>query len=501
MGRSTYHKRRSVEPTPSGPATINTEDGGGSYRGTDGHLSGKVTYDLDSRTSVSAKLMGGGGHDRSSNNVEFRSLTPDFESFSERRRLSSVANYLIGEFNFDHKGTKEGETLSAAAQFYGNPKVRNLTTSQFSDGSSYLIEVRDRSFFGHSQADWNHPMHKGQILSLGGSWDIADTSQHYAFTSVGSDQSLGPNSTDQYEARNSTIAGYATFQQPVGSWSLMPGLRVEQNRRHISSPGLPDVRTDRTNLFPTFHLQHALSKKLDLTISYSRRIDREPVEYLRPYRSVEDAVTIFQGNPGLKDQSTDAYEINLHYRAGKVDAGLILYDRETSRLWSRSYSVNPAGISVYTVVNSGHRRDSGAEFDLGAPIVHRAKANVSVNLFDQRTPADTLAAQHSQETFRFTTNGTLEWDGPDRGKVPGDVAQLQWTYYGKSREFQFHTFAWNDASLSYTHSFNRALSLSGTFHYGGPNRHRLIAPLVQEFYSERRSPEFKLKLLKTFGKR
>jgi hypothetical protein len=93
MSRSTYHKRRSVEPTPGGPATINTEDGGGSYRGTDGNLSGKVTYDLDSRTSVSAKVGGGGGHDKFVNNAEFRGVTPDFTSFSERQRLNSVADY------------------------------------------------------------------------------------------------------------------------------------------------------------------------------------------------------------------------------------------------------------------------------------------------------------------------------------------------------------------------------------------------------------------------
>lgn len=499
FSRSTYHKRRSVEPTPGGPATINIEDGRGSIGGADGHLSGKITYDLDSRTSVSAKLMGGGGHDSSTNNAEFIGVTPDFASFSQRQHFDSVADFLIGEFNLDHKGTKEGETLNAAAQFYGNPMVRNRTNARFSDGSSFSIAQRDRTFFGHSQVDWNHPMYKGQLLSLGGSWDIADLSQHYRFTSVGGDGLLGPNSVDQYSASNTTIAAYSTFQQPIGSWTLMPGLRVEQNRRHISSPGLPDVSTGRTNLFPTLHLRHALSKRLDLTISYSKRIDRVPVQYLRPYPSVEDVVTIFQGNPYLKDQSIDAYEINLHYRRKKLDAGVILYNRETRELWSKSYAADADGVSVYMYVNAGRSRDSGAEFDLSTPIVRRVKLNVSVNLFDERAPVDTLVGSRSRTMFRYTTNGTFEWDGADRGKIPGDIAQLQWTYYGPSRQFQFHDFAWNDVSLSYTHSFSRTLSLSGTFNYRGLNRHRLLAPLVQEDYAEHRQPEFKIKLLKTFG--
>src|SRR5438045_2698848 len=323
--------------------TINTEDGGGFFRGTDGHLSGKVSYDLDSKTSLSARLGGGGGVDRGINNAEFRGVTPDFLSFSSRHRLRSVADFVIGAFNLDHKGSKEGESLKASAQFYGNPSDREISNDTFSDGSSFSIVQRNSSFSGHSQIDWDHPMGKREILSLGSTWDTSSFAQHYRFASIGSDGSLGPDTVDQYRATNSTLAAYGTFQQPVGSWTLLPGVRVERNSRHITSRGLPDVQVDHTNLFPTLHVQHALSKTLDLTLSYSKRIDRAPVQYLRPYRSVEDVVTIFEGNPRLKDQSVDAYETNLHYRRGKVDVGAILYDRDTSGLWTKSYTVNPAG--------------------------------------------------------------------------------------------------------------------------------------------------------------
>lgn len=499
MSRSTYHKRRSVVPTLGGPPTINVEDGEGGYRGTDGRLSAKVTYDLDSRTTISAKLGGGGGHDKFVNDAEFRGVTPDFTSFSERRRLDSVASYLTADFNLDHKGRKEGETLSAAAQFYGNPKVRDLTDAQFSDASSFSTAQRKQSFVGHTQLDWNRPLGKGRILSMGGSWDLDDTSFQYRFTSVGGNGSLGPDAIDEYDASSSTIAAYATFQQPLGKLTVATGIRAERNRRHIRSPGLPDVDTERTNLFPSVHLQYPLGDGFDLTASYSRRIGRVPLQHLRPYRSVEDAVTIFQGNPDLRDESTDAYEINLHYRAGKIDAGAILYHRETGDLWSKSYSVTPDGTSLYTYVNAGSRRDSGAQFDLSAPILRRVKANVSINLFDQQGPVDTLAGRQTFRTFRYTTNGTLQWSAPDRGKVPGDVAQLQWTFNSPSRGFQLREGAWNELSLSYTHSFSRHLSLSGTFQYYGRYRHHLEAPFVEEFYSQQRRPEFKLKLLRTFG--
>jgi hypothetical protein len=322
--------------------------------------------------------------------------------------------------------------------------------------------------------------------------------ERYRFTATGSENSLGSDAADEFTGIESTLSGYGTFQQPIGSWIAMPGFRVERNTRHLSGPGQPHVSVTRTSLFPTLHVEHSLSKALDLTLSYSKRIDRPDILNLRPYPIVQDALTIKEGNPSLKDQSTDAYELNLHYRHKKIDAGVIIYDRETSRLWSEQYSV-VNGVNVFTLINSGRRRDRGAEFDLSAPVVKRVKVSASVNLFDERTPVDGTAGTLNESTFRYTTNATLEWDGPDRGKIPGDVAQLQWIFESPSRQFQTHYLASNLLSLSYTHSFNRTVSLSGTLNYLSANRHRLEAPLVQEDYRSRSPVEFKVKLLKTFG--
>ena len=225
-----------------------------------------------------------------------------------------------------------------------------------------MIQQDGQLVFGNGKIDWQHPMGKSEILSVGGNWDYQELSQHYRFASIGTGGSLGPDSVDQYRAISDTLSAYATFQQPIGSWTVMPGVRVERNTRHISSPGLPDISLDRTDLFPTFHVEHSLSKTLDLTLSYSKRIDRAPTDWLRPYRQVEDVLSIVEGNPRLKDESADSYEINLHYHRKKIDAGVIIYDRETKRLWSSSYSAVD-GISVHTFVNSGHGSDRGAEID------------------------------------------------------------------------------------------------------------------------------------------
>ncbi|HEY4071023.1 MAG TPA: outer membrane beta-barrel protein [Sphingomicrobium sp.] len=495
--RSTYHKLRSTEEMPGGAPTINTEDGSRRSHDRAGSISAKATYEFDPKTSISARLWGGRDEGRSSTDAEFIGLTPDFTSFSERQRFGNSTAFVISELNLDHKGAKEGETLTASLRMFGNPHERETSDAEFSDGGGFSVLRRERILFAIGQADWQHPMGKGQILSIGGIWNFGRTNERYSFTSIGSDGSLG-SAFDQFKGVDSNLGAYATFQQPIGTWTVMPGVRIERDSRRITSPGHPDVEIAHTDLFPTFHLQHQLSKTLDLTLSYSKRIDRPPTDLLRPYSIVDDVLTINQGNSHLKDQSTDAFELNLHYHRKKIDAGVIIYDRETSRLWSQDYSVVD-GINVFTFVNAGHRSDRGAEIDLSTPIARNVKVNASVNLFDERTPIDTAAGATSDHRFRYTTNATLEWDGPNRGTRPGDVAQLQWIYSSPSHQFQLQEYAWNWLSLSYTHSFGATLSLTGTMNFETHNRHRLLAPLVQEDYSQRSPVEFKLKLLKTFG--
>jgi outer membrane receptor for ferrienterochelin and colicin len=496
--RSTYLKLRSVESAVGGPAIIDRESGGGPTHETSGYGSGKITYDIDPKTSISANVIGIGFRTSSVNRAQFRGLTPDFASFDEHQVYASSGSFLIGELAFDHKGSKDGETLTASLTSSRNPREPETDISSFSTGGSLFTE-RVKGFYERKgQVDWQHPMAKGQILSLGGAWDRSKITERYRFTSAGTGLSDFV-AADQFAGVDDKLSAYATFQQPIGDWTVMPGVRVERHNRRISSVGHPDVRVDRTDIFPTLHVDRALTKALNLTISYSKRIDRPSLNELRPYTIVEDVLNVKQGNPHLQNQSADAYEINLHYHRGKLDGGIIVYDRETSRLWNTAYTV-VNGINVFTLINSGHSRDRGAEIDVSTPLVDRFKINGNVNLFDQRVPVDNVNGATSDERFRFTTNTTLEWDGADRGSRPGDVAQLQWIYNSPYRQFDLRDASWNWLSLSYTHSVSHTVSLTATVNYQSLNRHRLDAPLVQEDYAVRRPMEFKLKLLKTFGK-
>lgn len=495
--RSSFWKRRSVEEQPGAAATTNTEKGHQSLRETSGELAGKVTYALDPRTSISAKLDAGLYRSTKSTVSRLVGVTPNFQSFTEEQRDHRASSLLIGQLNFDHKGSREGESLSAGLNIYGHPTTRDTGSVETSNEGAFSTDRLEHFFGIYGQADWQHPIGDKQILSVGGSWSRRQHIEYYRIATEENALSVG-EASDQYRSVNDILSAYATLQQPIGTWTALPGVRLERSITEVGRPGGSTTRISRTNLFPTFHAEHRLSKSLDLTLSYSKRINRAEGEMLRPYMTAEDATTSIGGNPHLKDESTDAYEMNLHYHRGKVDAGLIVYDRETSRLWSTDYTVIE-GTEVQSYVNSGNRTDRGAEFDVSMPVARHVKANASVNLFYEHGPPDVLAGSPENGLFRYSTNGTLEWDGPERGERPGDVAQVQWERQSPIQEFQTRHYALNRLSASYTHSFDRTVSLTCTLEYSGQVCQQFTAPLLQEYSAQRSPVNVMLKLQKTFG--
>lgn len=495
MLRRTLHETRSVQSDEGALATVNQEDGLATYDGTDGRVTAKVTYDLDTRTSLSAQVRGGGGHDIMINELEFTAVTPDFEPFSQYTRLDSYGAFIEGQLSFAHTGVTKGEAVNASVQFFKSTQLHDVTQARYSDGRWYEIDLKHPSYSVDAKLDWKHPLAPGQILSTGASWHVDGISQDYSFTSNDS-TSLGEDTNDAYDARSSTLAAYATFQQTLGELTLAPGLRGEANMRRIESLGEDALRLNRAKFFPSFHASYKVGKGLQIQASYSKRIDRVPLEYLSSFGTVKDAYTVFEGNPELKDESIDSYEIGIQFHPGKLQASATLYLRQTSQLWNESYSVNSAGTSVYTYVNAGNSTSAGGQFDLGLPLLKRLKAHASANLFDERSPVDIEDGTSMLHTLRYSTNGTLEWSAKDRGVIPGDVLQVQWSWNSAAREFQIRKNPWFDTSVAYTHNFSKSMSITGTFQYTGAIRQRLVAPLVEEVTSRRRTPQFQLKLYK-----
>jgi outer membrane receptor for ferrienterochelin and colicin len=493
-----YHRQLSIYGAQSLNPTTYTEGGRRRIKDLSGEISGKVTYAIDPKTNVSAKIDVGGYINRATTKATFEGLTSDFEPFNERLRYEKDSSLLIGQFDFDHKGAREGETLTAGLNIYGHPKTKLTYDASFSNGPGFST-TQENSLLGlYGQVDWQRPIGQHDILSLGGSWNWRRLAERFQSSGANFDSKIEADTINRYTAINDTAAVYATFQHAFGDWNVMPGLRAEKSRREVRSFGNPTIVLNRTNLFPTLHIEHRFSKAVNFTASYGKRIERASEDMLSPYTTVRDTSTRFIGNPLLKDQATDSYEVSFHYRRKKVEGGLTLYDRETSRLWSTQY-VTENGIQSFTYVNSGHRRDAGLELDVSSPLFARFKGNATVNVFYERAPVGFISGAGARSSLRYSANTTLEWTAPEHGKKPGDSFQLHWEHQSPRREFQLYYFPTDFVEASYTRSMSPTASLTASANISSATRRTLHAPAVREDYNETKPAEIKLKLLKRFG--
>ena len=438
VGRFAPSKFRSVRTIeqPDGTTSINSANGHSSTRFDNVYLNGKMSYEVSPgpacRSAWAAVLP--------NSNCDPTPITSVWLVISRPSgRTSAAAGRAI--FNSlsstsTHKGKVDGETLKASLSGYAF-NSHSFTSSQYDDGGGFSFDSSDRQKGVDAKIDWVHPIGTTRILSTGAKIEFYSSNRDIQAATLLSDGTLQFMTDDAFTTRDLISAAYATYQMKSGKWTVMPGVRLERFDRLIISPGRPSVTVNRTSLFPSFHLERPLGKKISLTMSYARRTDRPSPSLLRPYLTQRGPLFFERGNPELRDQTTDSYELNLAYRHKNLNLGMILYDRETDDLWDFSFAVDDDGNIVSTAINAGQKSNRGAQIDIGLPLLARVKGTASVNLFHSLVPFDTQSGTARFNQFRYTANATVNWQGKDGPKRPGPIGQLQLEYQSPSRLFQF----------------------------------------------------------------
>ena len=109
-----------------------------------------------------------------------------------------------------------------------------------------------------------------------------------------------------------------TKQPPSSCVSLkvQAGLRAEHTHS-IGNSITMNQRIERNylNLFPTLFLSRKLDTNNVLNLSYSRRIDRPNYQNLNPFRFYLDPYTYQEGNPYLRPQFTNSFQLTHVYKS------------------------------------------------------------------------------------------------------------------------------------------------------------------------------------------
>jgi len=237
------------------------------------------------------------------------------DSESGNRRLFTNLHY-VG--NLDTLGTKisadldytvmEASSLGLLSNLYWvNTEGTDLSSDRILTGNEM-----DYSIFT-AKADFTKPFGKGKTLETGikGSWVQSDNILDLQRSEEEEPYSPDPNS-NHFIYHENVLAAYASYKSPISEkLDFQLGLRAEYADIKGNSVTSNQVNTQNyLDLFPSFYLQHKVSDKYAINYNVNRRITRPYYRLLNPFVFYIDPLTTEEGNPDLKPQYANNFEMS-----------------------------------------------------------------------------------------------------------------------------------------------------------------------------------------------
>ncbi|TXK48080.1 TonB-dependent receptor, partial [Pontibacter qinzhouensis] len=228
-------------------------------------------------------------------------------------------------FNIKHTLDSLGREISADLDYllYHNHDRQNFTTNYYNQ----LNETTQAAYLLHgglngslkirsAKIDYTQPWQAvGGTLEAGlkSSLVTADNNLTFYDRSNGNEV-LDTDKSNHFVYREHIHAAYLNSSKKWESISLQLGLRLEntQAKGQQLTDGQEFDRT-YTQLFPSAFLGYTVSKKNEVGLSVSRRINRPSYSQLNPFKNFLDPSTYSAGNPFLRPELSYSFEFSHTY--------------------------------------------------------------------------------------------------------------------------------------------------------------------------------------------
>jgi outer membrane receptor protein involved in Fe transport len=203
-------------------------------------------------------------------------------------------------------------------------------------------------------------------------------------------------------------AFYASYQQSLGSFGLMGGLRAEQSYVTSNLVTLDSIISNSYfNVYPSIHLSYKLTEAAELRLSYSRRTHRPEGDDLNPFPEYRDPRTISAGNPKLLPEFSHSVELGCKFETDQFSFLPAIYYRYTyNRFSSIILPVNDSTL-LTTKINLASDQATGLEVVLSGGINEILSAHASANVFFNQIDASNLGYSQDKSTTSWSGAMTL----------------------------------------------------------------------------------------------
>ncbi|MEN2399190.1 outer membrane beta-barrel family protein [Flavobacterium sp. MC2016-06] len=173
------------------------------------------------------------------------------------------------------------------------------------------------------------------------------------------------------------------------------GLRLEYvHLIYDVNPNHPTYKSDGYDYakpFPNMQFAYKINDKNKLTAFYNRRVDRPSEVDIRIFPKYDDAEIIKVGNPALRPQFTDAFELGYKTNFSKSYFTASIYHRIVDGTITRIASTAPDSNLIYAVFqNAGKSASTGLEMIFSTETASWYSFNLNGNIYQNRIDAFTV---------------------------------------------------------------------------------------------------------------
>jgi len=251
---------------------------------------------------------------------------PDFEQLVVD--ADGNGEYLSNTYNinFSQKLSDDGMKLTLDADYSDYRNDQDFVYGNFFQDNNGS-ELLDPYFLRNNQkididifattADLTIPISETVNLETGLKLSQVTTESNTKFESQIMDRTwvLEPLRTNDFIYNEDVYAGYINGSFAIASVMVQAGLRIEHTEsKGVSMTTGSNVPRSYTNSFPSLSLSKQFGEKHNVSLSFSRRLERPNYKKLNPFEDYLDQYTFQKGNPFLNPQYSNS--IGLNYAIG-----------------------------------------------------------------------------------------------------------------------------------------------------------------------------------------
>ncbi len=371
-------------------------------------------YDINKLNSLTASVRYG---EQNQNNYQDQlyTLTSQDEiiqSLSIKNvKATNVGKNADASLTYTKTFAKKGREFDLMGIYSRNSPTAGFVTNTFSPTDNSLLSSYKNSNQGKTdevtiQADFVEPIKENQTLEFGAKDFIRNVSSEYQnLIAQGINGEYVPAtkpSSNSFTYNQTVSAGYVSYSiSTANNYTIKAGGRYEytsilshfQNQQDINIPAYGV-------LVPSINVSRKLKNGNLIKVSYNRRIQRPSLRDLNPNLQSSNPINVTIGNPLLKPEYADNYEIAYKTFIKSTSINLSTYLRNNTNDIQPARTVRHDTI-VSVSQNIGTEANYGVSVFASVPISNNFSINGGLDMFYR------ILKNNSDDPFIHATNQGL----------------------------------------------------------------------------------------------